>query len=98
MSDLPTIRVGMVGVGMIFEETYLPVLRRFEREPLYRAATGPVRVKVGALVSRTGRRAARWLGHFATPPNNYFGDRAVEKMLTEVDAVCVATPDDRHFE
>lgn len=98
----PIIRCGMIGFGMIFDETYRPVFERHKREPLYFAATGPVRVELAAVASRTGVRADRYLAsalglqcRFA----NYFGPDAVGQLLAaDVQAVCVATPDDRHFE
>src|SRR5207302_4681465 len=52
--------------------------------------------------SRTGRRAERYhreaaeeLGPFAS----FWGADATRQLLTQdVDVVCIATPDDRHFE
>jgi predicted dehydrogenase len=91
----------MVGFGMIFDETYRPVFETRAADPLFHTATGPVRVLLSAVASRTGARAARYL---ATEPGsrfpvaNFAGPSAVEQLLgAGVDAVCVATPDDRHF-
>lgn len=96
------LRVGMVGAGMIFDETYRPAFERLRACPLYSKRTGPVEVELVGIASRTGRRAQRLreefgstLGHFAilSEPDS------VEKLLDlGVDAVCIATPDDRHFE
>jgi len=92
----------MVGVGMIFEETYRPFFEQVARRPLFDPAFGVCEVKLSAVASRTGRRAERYraqlaplLGDFAicSEPD------AIGKLLREdVDAVCIATPDDRHFE
>jgi D-galacturonate reductase len=92
----------MIGVGMIFEETYRPFFGAVRRNPLYDPQTGLVGVALAAVASRTGARAAQYasdpnsaLGRFA----NYAGPEAVTDLLASgIDAVCVATPDDRHFE
>jgi predicted dehydrogenase len=97
------IRAGMVGVGMIFEETYWPLFRQVHCEGLYRRDTGPVEVELAALASRTGHRAAGYVEQAARlgmkAVGNWTGVDSVEQLLAGgVDAVCVATPDDRHFE
>jgi D-galacturonate reductase len=96
------LRFAVVGVGMIFEETYRPFFEEMARRPLVDRAFGACEVKLAGVASRTGRRAERYreqlagtLGEFAicNEPD------AVAKLLREeVDAVCIATPDDRHFE
>jgi D-galacturonate reductase len=95
------LRCGMVGFGMIFDETYRPVFEARVREPLFSSATGPVGVRLAGVASRTGARADRYLtseaGH-RSPFANFVGQDAVAKLLASgVDVVCVATPDDRHF-
>jgi predicted dehydrogenase len=97
------LRAGMVGVGMIFEETYWPLFHQVHSEGLYRRDTGPVQVELAALASRTGSRAAGYVGMASPlgmrPPVNCMGDDAIEQLLAQdVDAVCIATPDDRHFD
>ena len=52
-----SIHVGMVGLGMIFEETYLPLFDRLARCPLYHPDFGIVAVDLSAVCSRTGSRA-----------------------------------------
>jgi predicted dehydrogenase len=93
----------MVGLGMIFDETYRPLFERLGREGLFRRDFGLVEVEFAAAASRTGTRgerllrdAAGRLGSF----QNFAGADAVGQLLRAggVDAVCVATPDDRHFE
>ena len=84
MSAMPPLRVGLVGAGMIVDETHLPAIRQAGVELL-------------AVASRTGRRAAALLPEF---PHllNLHGPDAVPRLLDSgVDVVIVATPDDRHF-
>ncbi|MFO0821604.1 MAG: Gfo/Idh/MocA family oxidoreductase [Gemmataceae bacterium] len=91
----------MVGFGMIFDETYRPFFEAVSRDPLYSLATGPVAVSLAAAASRTGSRVERFLNRperVLPPFRNIHGSRATEDLLAEpVAAVCIATPDDRHF-
>jgi predicted dehydrogenase len=94
---------GMIGFGMIFDDTYRPFFETVHQCPLFTADTGPVGVSLVAAASRTGARAERYLraagGTRVAPFKNYSGADAVAQLLAcGVDAVCVATPDDRHFE
>jgi D-galacturonate reductase len=88
----------MVGLGMIFDETYRPLFEQLRREGLYHRDFGLVDVELSAVASRTGNRAARYertLGKC----HSFSGPTAVAQVLREpVDIVCIATPDDRHFE
>jgi D-galacturonate reductase len=101
MSD-NTLRAGMVGLGMIFDETYRPFFERAHAEGIYRHDIGRVAVPLAAVATRTGSRAERYrrdagprIGSFAS----FHGDDALPRLLQHgVDVVCVATPDDRHFE
>lgn len=94
---LPRIRAGMVGVGMIFEETYWPFFRQVRAQPLYRREFGAVEVDLVALASRTGARAAVYAQQ--QPMSNCTGPDALGQLLAQdVHAVCIATPDDRHFD
>src|SRR6185437_7047624 len=96
------LRIGMVGLGMIFDETYRPLFEQLHSEGLYRRDFGFVNVELSAVASRTGIRGERLrqvagerLGSFA----NCQGSEAIDQLLAEsVHAVCVATPDDRHFD
>src|SRR5688572_15468712 len=97
------IRAGMVGVGMIFDETYWPFFQQAHAQPLYRREFGPVEVRLAALASRTGSRAAGYVKQAQAagmaPMANCAGPHAMAELLAcDVHAVCVATPDDRHFE
>jgi predicted dehydrogenase len=92
----------MVGMGMIFDETYRPFFEQVHARPLYDPAFGPCQVPLVAVASRTGKRAESYraaagkqIGEFAS----FHGPDAMERLLASgVDFVCVATPDDRHFE
>src|SRR5207249_2266110 len=98
----PRLRVGMVGLGMIFDDTYRLVFEQLRRTGLFRRDFGLVEVELSAVASRTGARAQRLkqnagdrLADFAS----FSGSNPVPELIEHgVDAVCVATPDDRHFE
>jgi D-galacturonate reductase len=94
----PRLRAGMVGLGMIFDDTYRPAFEQLHAGGLFRRDCGLVEVELAAVASRTGSRAERFrqsLGGFVS----FAGPNALRLLLDHgVDAVCVATPDDRHFE
>ena len=92
----------MVGTGMIFDDTYRPLFEHLYRHGLYRRDFGLIDVDLVAVASRTGSRATRYqqaaqgrIGPFA----NCAGPNAVAELLQQQpDVVCIATPDDRHFD
>jgi predicted dehydrogenase len=92
----------MVGMGMIFDETYRPFFERTHREGLYDRRFGDVSVPLAAVATRTGTRAEAYRKVAAGtihPFISHSGNDAVGKMLAAgVDFACVATPDNRHFE
>ncbi|HEX6961177.1 MAG TPA: Gfo/Idh/MocA family oxidoreductase [Lacipirellula sp.] len=95
------LRAGMVGMGMIFDETYRPFFETVRRRPLFDRAYGVCEVELSAVATRTGTRAeayrerARSAGIGFT---SFAGDGAIEDLLrSDVNLVCIATPDDRHF-
>ncbi len=96
------LRAGMVGLGMIFDETYRPMFEAVHREGLFRRDFGLVELELAAVASRTGTRGERYQRELAgkLPPFlNFAGNGSVAALLeSNVDAVCIATPDDRHFE
>jgi len=94
-----TLRAGMVGMGMIFDETYRPFFERAHREGLYERSFGDVDVPLTAVATRTGRRAAAFLSRGTVQQfENFSGDDSVAQLIDSgVDFACVATPDDRHF-
>ena len=96
------LRVGMVGLGMIFDETYVPAFMHLETHPVLDVERQPIDVRLVAVASRTGSR----VGPLRSHPSSLFrdlesfdGSNCVGRMLAESspDVVCVATPDDRHF-
>jgi predicted dehydrogenase len=91
----------MVGMGMIFEETYRPFFEAVHHRPLFDPGFGVCRAPLVAVASRTGSRAEAY-GRAAPAGltfSSFKGGRAVNELVgSGVDVVCVATPDDRHFE
>jgi D-galacturonate reductase len=91
----------MVGMGMIFEETYRPFFEQAHARGLYDPAFGVCRVPLVGVASRTGNRAEEYrkaaggrVGEFKSFREP---DAAGQLLAAGVDFVCVATPDDRHF-
>ena len=95
---LPVLRGGMVGMGMIFDETYAPFFEA-AGNGVYDRTTGAFRVELSGAATRTGDRAAayakrRGLAAFG----NHTGGNAVGDLLSSgIDFLCVASPDDKHF-
>jgi D-galacturonate reductase len=95
------LNVGLVGAGMIVQETYIPAFLHLARRPVYSHAIGEVRTSLEGIASRTGKRAAvlkerhsDLLGDFevVVEPDG------VKKLIDlGVDVICIATPDDRHY-
>ncbi len=96
------LRAGMIGLGMIFDETYRPLFEQLHAEEMYRRDFGLVSVELAAVASRTGIRGERYQrdgGRRIGPFVNCKGSDAIAQLLAQnVDVVCVATPDDRHFD
>src|SRR5262245_43801434 len=96
------LRAGMVGMGMIFDETYRPLFEQLHANGLYGRDFGFVDVPLVATASRTGGRAQQYkssstgrVADFAV----FSGSNAVAELLAAgVDFAMVATPDDRHFD
>ncbi len=101
-STRPSLRAGMVGMGMIFDETYRPFFERVHREGLYDHRFGAIDVPLTAVASRTGQRAEAYrkqAGSKIHPFVSFSGDQSVDQLIrTGIDFACVATPDNRHFE
>jgi predicted dehydrogenase len=91
----------MVGMGMIFDETYRPFFERSVSRPLHDPAFGVCAVPLAAVATRTGQRAAAYRAKAPADIRDfksYASADAVEQLVeSSVDAVCIATPDDRHF-
>jgi D-galacturonate reductase len=96
------LRAGMIGMGMIFDETYRPFFEQARTSGLYDPSCGAVEIPLVAVASRTGTRADAYLRSAGPQPagvENFSGPKSVESLLgTGVNFACVATPDDRHFE
>lgn len=94
------LRAGMVGMGMIFDETYGPFFEQVCSSGLYDPRFGVVQCKLDAVATRTGRRAQSYLASGRYPDgaiDSFVEPDAVAKLAaTKVDFVCIATPDDRH--
>jgi predicted dehydrogenase len=99
--DSRLLRVGMVGMGMIFDETYRPFLEQAHAAGLYDRAFGLCRLELAAVASRTGARAEAYRQQAGQRISKFASFRepdSIEQLLAHgVDFVCVATPDDRHF-
>jgi predicted dehydrogenase len=95
------LRGGMVGTGMIFDETYRPFFENAFRDGLYDRRFGVLEVDLAAVASRTGSRAEAYrdvsqgkIGEFTS----FVEPDSIGQLLgVDLDFVCVATPDDRHF-
>src|SRR3954454_15131588 len=96
-----TVRAGMVGMGMIFDETYRPFFEQAHAAGVYDPRFGVCHVELAAVASRTGSRADAYrqaardrIGRF----ESFKEPDSIGSLLKHgVDFVCVATPDDRHF-
>jgi D-galacturonate reductase len=91
----------MVGMGMIFEETYRPMFEGLHAEGLYRRDFGMIEVMLAAAATRTGSRARAYkhaAGDAIADFVSFAGDDALDQLLScGVDFVCIASPDDRHY-
>jgi len=89
----------MVGMGMIFDETYAPFFEVAEFG-VYDAATGAFRVELAGAATRTGDRAEAYKQRRGlTTFGNFAGENAVTDLLASgIDFLCVASPDDKHYE
>ncbi len=96
--DSAVLRIGMAGLGMIFEETYLPVFDKLASYPINDPAIAPQAVRLAATLTRTGARAEKFASHPSFRDTRHFtASDDVQSFLDSVDVVCVATPDNRHF-
>tara|TARA_R110002111_G_scaffold168038_2_gene233942 strand:+ start:44575 stop:45855 length:1281 start_codon:yes stop_codon:yes gene_type:complete len=96
------LKAGLVGFGMIVDETYRPFFETVHETGLYQRATGPVDISLSAVATRTGSRAEKYLaerGEKVDGFESFAGEDAIEQMLASgLDFACVASPDDRHFD
>lgn len=97
-----TLRAGMVGIGMIFDETYRPFFEQAHAAGgVYDPRFGLCRVELGAVASRTGARAEAYKkvsqGKVAPFESLTGSDSIANLVRSGIDFACVATPDNRHF-
>lgn len=92
----------MAGLGMIFDETYRPFFEQAGVQGIFDARFGVCQVQLARVASRTGSRAEVYrrqapaeIGPFASLTGD---DAGLQLAAGDVDFVCVATPDHRHFE
>jgi D-galacturonate reductase len=86
---------------MIFDETYRPFFEQVRTQGLFDRRFGLCEVDLAGVASRTGKRAEAYrstargkIGDF----QSFSGNRSTEQLIaSDVDFVCVATPDNRHF-
>src|SRR5260370_14160994 len=88
------LRAGMIGLGMIFEETYRPLFEQLHAGGVYGRDFGLVDVELAAVASRTGARVDRLrresgskLGAFKSVSGAHSVQQLVEKDL---NVVCVS--------
>lgn len=96
--DLPLLRGGMVGMGMIFDETYAPFFETAQHG-VFDPAVGAFRVELAGAATRTGDRTEAYRRRRGlTEFGNFTGSEAVGDLLDSgIDFLCVASPDDKHF-
>ncbi|MBM4069312.1 MAG: Gfo/Idh/MocA family oxidoreductase [Planctomycetes bacterium] len=89
----------MVGLGMIFDDTYRPFFEQAHDHWLHLPGNVAYQVSLAAVASRTGKRVEDYRRRSPADFVSFAGDDAVRELLAHgVDAVCVATPDNRHFD
>ncbi len=113
MNETNTLRTGMIGLGMIFEDTYLPFFENCLRQPLFDPRFGVVQPRLFATGTRTRDRLSKYASHpiwmdspigtpnseKSQPPKALVGSNSGGLVAREnLDVVCVATPDNLHYE
>jgi predicted dehydrogenase len=103
MPEKHPLRAGMVGMGMIFDETYRPFFEQAHATGgIYDRNFGLCSVELAAVASRTGSRADAYKKSAAGRIGDFVSfkepDSIGQLLAHNVDFVCVATPDNRHFD
>jgi predicted dehydrogenase len=103
MPEKHPLRAGMVGMGMIFDETYRPFFEQAHATGgIYDRNFGLCSVELAAVASRTGSRADAYKKSAAGKIGDFVSfkepDSIGQLLAHNVDFVCVATPDNRHFD
>src|SRR5436189_5504104 len=88
-----SLRVGMVGMGMIFDETYRPFFEQAHAAGIYDPRFGLCQVELAAVASRTGSRADAYRQTAGDRINRFESFKepdSIGKLLKHgVDFVCV---------
>ena len=92
----------MVGMGMIFDDTYRPFFECAHREGVFDRRFGDIDVPLVSVATRTDKRAQKYreqagdgIYRFAS----HGGEDSIDHLLGDgANFVCVATPDNRHFQ
>jgi predicted dehydrogenase len=96
------LRAGMVGMGMIFDETYRPMFETAHAEGVWRKDFGHIELVLAGVATRTGGRSGKYKeearGRIADFENHSGADSVDRLVASKPDFVCVASPDDRHYE
>ena len=97
-----TLNIGMVGLGMIFDETYRSLLLSSLIVPLGQTGTF-VKFKLHSTLTRTGSRAEMLRSQLSTSLANFrsfVGEEDAGQFFAdkELHLVVIATPDSRHYE
>lgn len=97
-----SLNAGMIGMGMIFDETYRPFFERVHHEQLFDHRFGSIDVPLIGVASRTGHRADAYRKAAGTKIHafeSFSGNDAISRLIDKgLDFACVATPDNRHFD
>ena len=98
--QIVTLRAGLVGAGMIFDETYRPFFEQASQS-VFVLRDRLVEVRLAGTATRSGARAEAYASRAPSRTSgfcSFSGPDCVKQLLElPLDAVCVATPDDRHF-
>jgi D-galacturonate reductase len=101
LQEHSSLGIGLIGLGMIFDETYRPFLEQ-PAFSMFTLGNNRVDVRLHSVATRTGVRAEKYRQQAPDRTRAFASfsgaDAAAELLQSGVQAVCVATPDDRHFE
>src|ERR1041384_1799684 len=84
-SEKKRLRAGMVGMGMIFDDTYRPMFEALHAGGLYRKDFGAVEVTLAAVATRTGSRARAYkkdAGDRIAPLTHFERTDPVDRRIT----------------
>jgi len=86
----------MVGLGMIFRETYLGVFEKSQKRPRLSLDGLPYQLEWVGAVSKTGKSHQEIQSRYGVPC--FHGETGLSQLLAlKPDVLCIATPDDAHL-